>query len=1097
MKAWISAFHRIGFVTVLSGFAGIASAQGVPPNVHFFMDTSGSMKELPQIKKSDHNTFYNRGDTNAADPLHTGCNNTDLLAVQASRSWDPNKVYDQPDLGTGIGTDLGYPNLFLDGKYYAYMDWEDSSSPTVTWNTKEDACKEQYTNWATTGATWYNNCLSCLQTKGYFKRPGVNNYNGSTRRNFIFWGRFLNFNPPKYVTAKVVLKQVIKDLPRVRAGISQFVWDSSNANNNGASMVRGQNPSCDQILKYPDSFDSNQSSYLSAVNALTFNTGTPLAKALLNIGQYFSSSDDVYRTGFGFTDYVFKSAYRNGHLTSQSRSWCWGCQASSIIIITDGEPSGDTMPSITRSRIQARNGGAVTCPVPADCVDDLGNDSMLDDVAKLLATQDLQSSTPAQVGDFNTAGRQSLRVHTIGFGIDSKLLRNTALVGNGRYAMASNATELRDALEDALVVTTMDVAVSEVDADCDEGSETLHLHARVRNQGDVAIPAGLRVAFYSGSANASGTLLGVATLADTLAAQSSAIVSLALHSAPGGLGQVVVVANDNGAGTGGPVECINSNNSASATLNLTCVSPRPPVALCRDITVSADGQCQGIGSVDNGSYDPDNQPSSLHISQSPAGPFGLGSHRVVLTASDGSSTAQCTGTITVVDATPPALTCPDAQVLACTTDSAVATYTAAATDNCGPAPVTCVPPSGSTFPQGQTNITCSATDAAGNTASCASSVTVQASGEACGPSVTMCIRPPYTKELTQNACGYVTPTVDGATVNAISFRVNGSAPISVWPTPENRSSGFVSTDVSLQEGRNVIELNATDDLGGVTSKQREVLVDRVAPQVTILSPQNEQALGSFSFDVTSQVQDATPTRVETQLVNKAQLPAGGGSVTHSVNLVSRGYNTVTVQATDAAGNVTKTPVRVWVDPKPAGVVTSPADNAVVGPKPGNVVPYTVRVESLSATEVEVAGRVFHLPRGGGSVQTNLTLQPGSTTVPVSAKTEAGVLTHLLRTVKYDTEAPVAEAISPVAGGTYRGTINLQARVTDVLAGVKAVGFGRSRTAVRPAVSLGNNLWALDFDTTALPNGSHTFSIWVLDTVGNQAFYDITVTINNG
>jgi type IV pilus assembly protein PilY1 len=420
--------------------------EGAPPNIHFLMDTSGSMKELPQIKKSDHNTFYNRGDTNAADPLHTGCNNTDLTAVQASRAWDPNKVYAQPDLGTGEGSDDGHPNLFLDNKYYAYMDWEDSSSPNVTWHTREDACKAQYGNWATTEAARYNNCLSCLQTKGYFKRPGVNNYNGSTRRNFIFWGRFLNFNPPKYVTAKVVLKQVIKDMRRVRAGVSQFAWDNSNAANNGAAMVRGQNPSCDQIIRDSSSFDSNRGSYINAVDALSFNTGTPLAKALLNIGQYFSSTDDIYRVKFDFDDYVFKSGYRNGSLSAQGRSWCWGCQVSSVIIITDGEPSGDVVPPITKSRIQTRNGGAVTCANVSDCVDDTGQDAMLDDVAKLLATQDLQESSPAQVGDLNTAGPQNMSIYTIGFGIDSKLLANTAKVGEGEYYTANDADALKDAI---------------------------------------------------------------------------------------------------------------------------------------------------------------------------------------------------------------------------------------------------------------------------------------------------------------------------------------------------------------------------------------------------------------------------------------------------------------------------------------------------------------------------------------------------------------------------------------------------------------------------------------------------------------------------
>ncbi|MFY0565310.1 DUF4215 domain-containing protein [Archangium lansingense] len=80
----------------------------------------------------------------------------------------------------------------------------------------------------------------------------------------------------------------------------------------------------------------------------------------------------------------------------------------------------------------------------------------------------------------------------------------------------------------------------------------------------------------------------------------------------------------------------------------------PPVALCRDVTVSADPlTCLATGSVNAGSYDPDRRPEPLQVSESPQGPFGPGSHAVKLVASDGMDSATCTGTVTVVDTTPP------------------------------------------------------------------------------------------------------------------------------------------------------------------------------------------------------------------------------------------------------------------------------------------------------------------------------------------------------------------------------------------------------------------------------------------------------------
>jgi hypothetical protein len=58
-------------------------------------------------------------------------------------------------------------------------------------------------------------------------------------------------------------------------------------------------------------------------------------------------------------------------------------------------------------------------------------------------------------------------------------------------------------------------------------------------------------------------------------------------------------------------------------------------------------------------------------------------------------------------------------------NSGVVTYvTPTATDNCPGVTVACVPASGSVFPLGTTTVTCTATDASGNTATCSFSVRV-------------------------------------------------------------------------------------------------------------------------------------------------------------------------------------------------------------------------------------------------------------------------------------------------------------------------------------------------------------------------------------
>ncbi|HVG61099.1 MAG TPA: hypothetical protein VNA24_21240 [Hyalangium sp.] len=441
-----------------------------PANVHFLVDNSGSMQELPQLINSRHSEFF-------AITVN-GCENPRLDAQAVSNGWNPNFAYPVPDPGTGLGSDTGFPNLFQDSKYYGYLTWVSSSNPTPGWSggTKEVACNAQVPGGSAGNPAEYNRCLTCLSTKGYYLVPGTPGRDNAPlqNNNFIFWGRYLNFNPPKYVQIRAAIKQFLRDMHHPRVGLSYFT-------NNTPNTVLGQrqNATCDAALASPTSFTSYRASYIDTINSLAFTTGTPLARSMLNIGYSFTSDDGVYRDVFGFgTSYTYPPSFKNTALTSQSRSVCWGCQVNAAIIITDGEPTGDAPPANVRTKIRATNGGPVYCPDTAPCglssfdgldkgvlndpaydnnpshslyrFNDDNNDYYLDDVAKLLYEQDLQRYTPTVIGDFDTSGNQSVSTFTVGFGIQSNLLVNTAAVGGGLHYTAYNAASLRLALHNIL-----------------------------------------------------------------------------------------------------------------------------------------------------------------------------------------------------------------------------------------------------------------------------------------------------------------------------------------------------------------------------------------------------------------------------------------------------------------------------------------------------------------------------------------------------------------------------------------------------------------------------------------------------------------------
>src|SRR5205814_5013355 len=105
--------------------------------------------------------------------------------------------------------------------------------------------------------------------------------------------------------------------------------------------------------------------------------------------------------------------------------------------------------------------------------------------------------------------------------------------------------------------------------------------------------------------------------------------------------------------------------------------------------------------------------------------FATGTTPVTCTVSDASSnTASCTFSVTVEDHQAPTIVCPDEIVVNTSPGTCFTNVTFAPTisDNCPNSTYVCVPASGSSFSNGTTVVTCTATDASTHIAVCSFNV---------------------------------------------------------------------------------------------------------------------------------------------------------------------------------------------------------------------------------------------------------------------------------------------------------------------------------------------------------------------------------------
>jgi hypothetical protein len=323
-----------------------------------------------------------------------------------------------------------------------------------------------------------------------------------------------------------------------------------------------------------------------------------------------------------------------------------------------------------------------------------------------------------------------------------------------------------------------------------------------------------------------------------------------------------------------------AGNQATCSFTVTVTDREKPVVNCpQNLAVNAEaGQCSARATFNVTATD--NCPGVTVVSSPPSGSlFPIGVSTVTSTATDAAGNqTTCSFTVTVSDREKPVVNCPQNLTLNAEAGQCIAraTFNVTATDNCPGVTVTSSPPSGSQFPVGVTTVTSTATDAAGNQATCTFTVTVtdrEAPVIICPPNIVTNLEPGQCARIVTFALPTATDNCGGNVLLA-SFPVSGT---------------------SFSKGTNTVFVQGTDAAGNrAVCSFTVTVVDAEKPAfpcpsniAVTLNAGETTAVVDFPVPVVSD-------NCDTNLAVAFNPPSG--------SRFAAGNTTVTATATDASGN---------------------------------------------------------------------------------------------------------------------------------------------------------------------------------------------------
>lgn len=326
----------------------------------------------------------------------------------------------------------------------------------------------------------------------------------------------------------------------------------------------------------------------------------------------------------------------------------------------------------------------------------------------------------------------------------------------------------------------------------------------------------------------------------------------------------------------------------------------------------------------------------------------------------------------------------------------------------------------------------------------------------------------------------ITSPAEGALIQTGSVAVSGTVSDSVSPVASVKVNGVAAaiTDTTwtatapLSEGANTLTAVAENQVGLSTTATRAVTRDSTAPVLTVTAPKNNLVTAAEAVTVTGTVSDAGAVTVK---VNGSAVTLSGGAFSTGVQL-DGGSNTITVTATDEAGNVTtesRTVIRATQGPSVA--ILSPADGFITN-EPTALVTGTVSDSVALVSGVTVNGIAATV--SGGTWTATVPLSEGDNTLTVIGTNSVGLTTAETVSGTLDTVPPEITLTAPTTGQMVSDvTFIVEGTVSDDRSGVAGVTVnGQAATVLNGTYSR----------AITLAEGANAITAIATDAAGNTA-----------